>query len=29
LAIFARKQALDLPRVCGERFKVYAACLSN
>jgi hypothetical protein len=20
---------LDLPRICGERFKVYAACLSN
>jgi hypothetical protein len=21
--------ALDLPRICGERFQVYAACLSN
>ena len=20
---------LDLPRICGERFQVYAACLSN
>jgi hypothetical protein len=20
---------VDLPRICGERFKVYAACLSN
>jgi hypothetical protein len=21
--------SVDLPRICGERFKVYAACLSN
>ena len=20
---------MDLPRICGERFQVYAACLSN
>ena len=20
---------VDLPRICGERFQVYAACLSN
>jgi hypothetical protein len=24
-----KRRQLDLPRICGERFKVYAACLSN
>ena len=24
-----RRAKLDLPRICGERFQVYAACLSN
>jgi UDPglucose 6-dehydrogenase len=23
------EKVVDLPRICGERFKVYAACLSN
>ena len=23
------KRIVDLPRICGERFQVYAACLSN
>ena len=25
----AEQAILDLPRICGERFQVYAACLSN
>ena len=27
--VFRSVVDLDLPRICGERFQVYAACLSN